>query len=200
MILEHLIAIESTPVDFAIFYKYAGINCEDEGIPCLVEARSGLLKPIAQPYLIHSRLRGSKRLAVDLQGCYGGSALAAVSLGNRSLSAQESSPSLQILLAGTDSNTVPPTQLHVEAWPAICSQPRSTLTTVSVTVNGSIGTLLERVVEGSFSASGIFQGAGEQQGYKLPIDVDANTNNFASLLTLTCGSQAESTAAAVEFV
>ena len=152
----------------------------NRGYPCLVEAYTGRLKPVAEPFVLHSRLlaAGSARLATNLYYCKGGTAIAAMANG--------SAPSLAILIAGTNSATVPPAQLSVQSWNASCTSSQSTLTTTSVSVNGSFGALSETTVDG-YLASGVFhQQSGE--AYTLPIQVDENTGYFVALLTLKCGA------------
>ena len=178
IVAEHLIALQGVPIEFAVFYKFDGVNCEDLGYPCLVEAYTGRLKAAAEPFVLHSRLlaAGSERLAADLYYCKGGSVLAAA--------ANRSSSSLAILIAGTNSATVPPAQLSVQNWKASCGANQSTLTTTSVSVNGSFGALSETTVAGDFT-SGVFHVSGDE--YTLPIQVDQNTGYFVALLTLKCG-------------
>jgi len=178
MVAEHLITIQGTPVDFAVFYKFDGINCEDLGYPCLVDGISGVLKPIAEPYILHSRLLSvaTDRLAADMYYCKGGSILATLS-----------NSSLAVLVAGGSSGVVAPTQLYVANWGKTCSSSASTLTTSSVVVNGSYGALSETTVEGSFT-SNVFYKSGKSKAYSLPIEVDADTGYYVALLTLSCGS------------
>ena len=179
---EHLVTIQSTPVEFAIFYKFDGINCDVLGYPCLVIGSSGKLKPTAMAFVLHSRLikAATHRLAAKCYYCHGGALLAAVSNQTQTLS---------ILMAGTNSKTVPPAQLTVHNWGATCQSAKSTLTVASVTVNAdSTGALSETTVSGAFQSSGVFYAAGASAPYSLPIKVDEGSGFYSSLVTVLCGS------------
>jgi len=74
-----LISIENAPLEFAITYKWAGINCAKLNSPCLVVNLPGSLKPIAIPFEFHSRMRkaGIARISAE---CNGADALNAIAV------------------------------------------------------------------------------------------------------------------------
>jgi len=181
-ITEHLINIQSAPVDFAILYKFDGINCDDSGYPCLVEGESGKLKPNAMPFILHSTLLNVAINRLEVNCYYCGSGV--------SIMASLSDNSLAIFLSGADSGSYAPENLLLSNWKSSCGSSISKLTTTSVAVENGVGKLSSTTVSGSFSG-GTFYEEGKSKPYSLPIVRDTNNGYYSALLILECTSTTE---------
>jgi len=189
-VAEALMTLQSLPVDFAIFYKFDGINCDNLGYPCLVVGDSGILKPNAESFILHSRLLKAGDTRLDAS-CYYCKSSVVSALSN-------STGTLAILVAGE----VAPTYLVVKNWEATCHSNKSTLTVNSVIVEsttlesdadtGYVGSLSNKAVSGYFSGNYFYKSdsfSSDSEPYKLPLEVDAGNGYYSALLTVQCGTE-----------
>eukprot|EP00929_Paragymnodinium_shiwhaense_P101984 TRINITY_DN65187_c0_g1_i1.p1 TRINITY_DN65187_c0_g1~~TRINITY_DN65187_c0_g1_i1.p1 ORF type:complete len:563 (+),score=76.90 TRINITY_DN65187_c0_g1_i1:60-1691(+) len=179
MMADALIAIENTPIDFMIYYKWAGINCKNLQSPCMVVNVPGTLKPMAIPFEYHFRMRtvGTDRIVAD---CGDAGALATRSADNKTISA--------MVAPANGAKGSGPLNLAIENMP--CAGQGVTLSIdyldASVAADGS-AVRRTVTVRGKKGADNLFvtENTGE------PYEVEAAHVAFVALLTFSCQNQTQ---------
>jgi len=139
LMVNSIIAIENTPIEFTVYYKWAGINCKNVESPCMVVNQPGDLKPIAIPFQYHAELLavGTDRISAR---CQNANVIAARSANNRSMAA---------LVGPQSREDTPSAPLHIQINYMQCAKAGATLKIMSVTdklaANGAAVTQAETV-------------------------------------------------------
>jgi hypothetical protein len=168
-----LIAIENTPLEFMIYYKWAGINCDNLESPCLVVNVPGTLKPTAIPFEYHSRMRaiGTDRITAF---CDSTNAIAIRSSDNSTVAA----------LVAPHDKVPKPQNVKIENMPCASHGVALSIDYVDASLadDGSAVTKTLKVT-GKKDQNNFFV----RDGAKEPYEVQAVVLTYSALLVLSCG-------------
>eukprot|EP00937_MAST-01D_sp_MAST-1D-sp2_P005070 g5070.t1 len=199
-----LAMLQSLPITFAIYYKFAGLNCPNLKAPCLVAGDSGAFKPSAAAFALHSKLwqTGTARVqaSVPIEGgktssntvvavvpdAVGGGAAAAAAV--ERVSALIAAP--EAALGGRR-----PANLQVAGgWGCINKLSTLTVERLPTHAQGTQPTApMASTVAGAVRGDGYFHAQGNNTKYELQLGGEPK-DAYVALLTLRCG---DATSAAV---
>lgn len=177
-----LIAIENAPIEWAILYKWAGINCANLESPCLVVNVPGTLKANAIPFEFHHRMRqtSTKRIRGT---CNGTDNLNVIAVGTADSTAMAAM--ITPLVANADDiPPAPAAPMRVTAKHLKCaSSVKLSIDYVDAKVAADGSAIVKTTtVKGKVDSSGNFV----EDGTSKPYEVQPEELAFASLITVAC--------------